>query len=99
MARAVQRVVAGDHHGADAHRPQLVETLAHAVLDDVLEVDDAQNAASCPPAVNLGHDERGAAGGRDAVDDLAGLGRHVAALLADPRVTEPAAPLRICACR
>ena len=39
-----QRVVAGDHHGADAHRAQLVEAFAHAGLDDVLEVDHAQGA-------------------------------------------------------
>ena len=37
-----QRVVAGDHHRADPHRPQLREALAHALLDDVLEVDDAE---------------------------------------------------------
>ena len=37
-----QRVVAGDHHRADAHRAQLGEALADAALDDVLEVDDAE---------------------------------------------------------
>ena len=36
------RVVAGDHHGADAHAAQLGEALADAALDDVLEVDDAE---------------------------------------------------------
>ena len=61
--RRGERVVAGDHHRADAHRAQLVEALAHARLDDVLEVDDAERAAV------LGDDERGAARGRDAVDD------------------------------
>ena len=40
-----ERVVAGDHHRADAHRAQLVEALAHALLDDVLQVDDAERAA------------------------------------------------------
>ena len=30
IARAVTCVVAGDHHGADAHRAHLVEALAHA---------------------------------------------------------------------
>ena len=30
IALAVQRVVAGDHHGADAHPAHLVEPLAHA---------------------------------------------------------------------
>ena len=48
-------VVAGDHHGADAHPAQLVEALAHAALDDVLQVDDAER-----PVV-LGDDERRAA--------------------------------------
>ena len=42
---AVSAVVAGDHHRADAHRAQLVEALAHALLDDVLEVDDAEHLA------------------------------------------------------
>ena len=43
-----QRVVAGDHHRADAHGPQLVEPLAHAGLDDVLEVDHAEGAGRPP---------------------------------------------------
>ena len=47
-----QGVVAGDHHGADPHRPQLVEALAHAGLDDVLEVDDAERAGR-PPAFGV----------------------------------------------
>ena len=42
--RGGDRVVAGDHHGADAHRPQLIEALADAALHDVLEVDDAEDA-------------------------------------------------------
>ena len=50
------RVVAGDHDGADAHAAQLGEALADAALDDVLEVDDAEQ-----PAV-LGDGERRAAG-------------------------------------
>ena len=49
-------VVAGDHDGADAHAAQLGEALADAALDDVLEVDDAEQ-----PAV-LGDRERRAAG-------------------------------------
>ena len=48
-------VVAGDHHRADAHPAQLVEALAHAALDDVLEVDDAEHV------VVPGDDERRAA--------------------------------------
>ena len=43
--RGGQRVVAGDHHGADAHPAQLGEALADAALDDVLEVDDAEQLA------------------------------------------------------
>ena len=79
-----QRVVAGDHHGADAHPAQLVEALAHALLDDVLEVDDARGRArpspsTCsattsgvPPLVEM------------RVDDGADLGGRVTAVLAHP---------------
>ena len=42
-----QRVVAGDHHRADAHPAHLVEAFAHALLDDVLEVDDAEHRGRC----------------------------------------------------
>ena len=66
------RVVAGDHDRADAHAPQLVEALAHAVLDDVLEADDAERDAV------LGDDQRRAAGGGDAVDELVELDRRLA---------------------
>ena len=38
-----ERVVAGDHHRADAHGPQLVEALPHARLHHVLEVDHADD--------------------------------------------------------
>ena len=58
-----QRVVAGDHHGADAHPAHLVEALAHALLDDVLEVDDAERPGRLPVDV-LGDHQRGAAGAR-----------------------------------
>ena len=43
-----QRVVAGDHHRADAHAAQLREAFADAVLDDVLEVDDAEHPRPVP---------------------------------------------------
>ena len=43
--RCGQRVVAGDHDGADAHAAQFGEALADAGLDDVLQVDDAEHAA------------------------------------------------------
>ena len=51
-----ERVVAGDHHGPDAHRAQLVEAVAHPLLDHVLEVDRrrapgcrARRRAACRP--------------------------------------------------
>ena len=63
-----QPVVAGDHDGADAHRAQLVEALAHAVLDDVLEVDDAEHLA------RRGDRQRGAALAADPVELALELG-------------------------
>ena len=61
--RRGHRIVAGDHDGADAHAAQLGKALADAALDDVLEVDDAEQ-----PAV-LGDGERRAAGLGDRVGD------------------------------
>ena len=40
-----ERVVAGDHHGADAEATQLVEPLAKPGLHDVLEPDHAEDAS------------------------------------------------------
>src|SRR5262249_37492243 len=57
------RIVAGDHDGADAHAAQLGEALANAALDDVLELNDAEQ----PPV--LGDGERRAARFRDRVGD------------------------------
>ena len=57
------RVVAGDHDGADAHAPQLGEALADAALDDVLEMDDAEQLAVAR------HRQRRAAGLGDLVGD------------------------------
>ncbi len=71
------RVVAGDHHRADAHLAQLVEALLDAALDDVLEVDDAER-----PVVAGDHERRAALAG-DAVDGRVDLGRHLAAALLD----------------
>ena len=45
--RRGERVVAGDHHRADAHAAQLGEPLADALLHDVLEVDHAEDLR-CP---------------------------------------------------
>ena len=63
IAAAVSGIVAGDHHGADAHLAQLGEALADAALDDVLEVDDAQQFAV------LGDGQRRAAGLGDRLGD------------------------------
>ncbi len=38
------RVVAGDHDGPDTHAAKLVEAFADAALDDILELDDAEQA-------------------------------------------------------
>ena len=37
MAAAVKRVVAGDHHGPQAHPPQPLEALGDARLEDVFQ--------------------------------------------------------------
>ena len=73
-----QRVVAGDHDRADAHGAQLVEAVADALLDDVLQVDDAEDLDA------LGDDERRAAARRHAFDDGVEPGGHLAALLDHP---------------
>ena len=44
--RGGQRVVAGDHDGADAHHAQTVEALLHPALDDVLQIDRAEDLLS-----------------------------------------------------
>ncbi len=67
------RVVAGDHDGADAHAAQLGEALADAALDDVLEMDDAEQLAV------LGDRERRAAGFGDALGERIDLARHLGA--------------------
>ena len=38
-----QRIVAGDHHGSNAHRPEFLEALGEAWLHDVLQVDRAEH--------------------------------------------------------
>ncbi len=43
--RRRDRIVAGDHHRADAHAAQFGEALADAALDDVLQRDDGRAAA------------------------------------------------------
>ena len=44
------RVVAGDHHGPDAHPAELGEALDEALLDRVLQLDQPQDAAVAPSA-------------------------------------------------
>ena len=44
------RVVAGDHHRADAHGAQCGEAFADAGLDHVLQVDHAEQLGLPPPA-------------------------------------------------
>ena len=39
-----ERIVTGDHDGADAHLAHLIEARAHATFDDVFEFDDPQHA-------------------------------------------------------
>jgi hypothetical protein len=51
-----ERIVAGDHDGADAHGAEAGEALLEAALDDVLEIDDAEGGGV------LRDDQRRAAG-------------------------------------
>src|SRR5262249_36623681 len=71
------RVVAGDHHGLDAHAPQRRETVADVRLHDVLEMDYAENA------VVFDQPEWRAARACDLVDS-GSEGRWVCHLLACP---------------
>ena len=59
-----QCIVAGDHHGADAHAAQFLEALADAALDHVFEMDDSEDA------VAIGHGQWRAAALGDAFGDL-----------------------------
>ncbi len=77
-----QRVVTGDHHRADAHLAHLVEPFPHALLDDVLEVDDAENGGRA--VSDLADRQRCATGGRDLVHDGAECIWHRPAVTANP---------------
>ena len=55
-------IVAGDHHGLDAHAAQGVKAVPHIRFHHVLEVDHAKDAAVVDQA------QRGAAGASDLVD-------------------------------
>ena len=47
--RRSQRVVAGDHDRLDAHLPHLIETLDHAALHDVFQVNNAERHCGLQP--------------------------------------------------
>ena len=64
-----QRVVAGDHDGADAHLAQVGEAFAQAFVDVILELDDAQHLDFAGGQL-FGHDQRGAALRGDGVDTV-----------------------------
>ena len=53
--RGGERIVTGDHYGADAHGPQRREPLLHPALHDVLQVNDAEHLLA------ICHGERSAA--------------------------------------
>ncbi len=89
--RRGERVVAGDHDRADAHRAQLGEPLLHALLDDVLEVDRRRALVA-----SVGDDQRRAAGARDLVDDRLELSaERCRRRSSTQRRIASAAPLRI----
>ena len=71
--RGGERIIARDHHGADAHGSQLIEAFAHAALDDVLQMNRAENAAI------FGHQQRRAAGVGDGLHGLFHFRRHAIA--------------------
>src|SRR5262249_25634411 len=74
------RIVAGDHHGLDAHAAQLGEALLDAPFDYVLEIDDAQSARS------FGDDQRRTAALGDVIHGPAHLDRGLSSLLAHENV-------------
>ena len=57
------RIVAGDHNGLDAHFPQICEFFLHTLLDNILQIDNAENL------VVLSHNQRCAALGRNRLDN------------------------------
>ncbi len=86
--RRGQPVVAGDHDGADAHRPQLVEARPHALLDDVAQLDD-------PEHLRVARDgQRRRAGAADAVQATSSSGGACPPSSVTQRMTASPAPLR-----
>jgi hypothetical protein len=78
-----ERVVAGDHHGSNAHPPHLVEPLPHTGLDDVFEVDHPECTRWFALSL-LGDHQGGTAGGADAVHNRTYTVRRPAAVLPHP---------------
>src|SRR6185369_12872271 len=84
--RGGERVVAGEHHGADAHGAQAIEALANTTLHDVLQVDDAEHARfAAVTGLLVGDDQRRAALHRDAMNHALEIGGPWTALLLHPR--------------
>src|SRR5207344_313760 len=65
--RRGDRIVAGDHHGADAHAPEFGKPLADAAFDDVLEMDHTEQLTV------LRHGERRTTGLGDGLGDCVDL--------------------------
>ena len=74
-----ERIVARDHHGADAHLAQLREAFLDAALDHVLELHDAEHLAA------FRDDQRRAACARDFVHRLRDRPGENVRPLVDPR--------------
>jgi hypothetical protein len=68
-----QGIIAGDHHGLDAHASQLIEAFAHAAFDNVFQMNDAEGAFV------IGNHQRRAARRGDALNNRLHLQRHHAA--------------------
>ena len=78
--RSGQPVVAGDHHGLDAHAAQLGEALLDAAFHDVLQLDHAEHARP------VRDDERRGAPARDGLDQHLHLARKAPAQRLDVRL-------------
>ena len=72
-----ERVVASDHHGANAHRPQMLEPFAHSPFDNIRQRDYAQNTGV------LRHQKRRAAPVRNIRDALLSFFRDLLAAFGD----------------
>ena len=61
--RSCDRIVAGDHNGLDTHFSQVCKFLLHTLLDNILQIDNAEDL------VVLSYDQRCAALGRNRLDN------------------------------